>query len=196
VYIGHPSWEGIVVAKGEVRDRMVAGAVRLLAEKGPPGASFGDVLDHTGSSRGSTYHHFPGGKREMYRAALDLANDRALLALEPARGKGPDEVVKQFFAMWRSLLTGTELRSGCAVLAVAVAGEDPETVEHAGEIFRSWRAHLESMFVDGGLTRAKARALAALTITSAEGAVAIARAEQDLEPFELVARQVVAAARA
>jgi len=88
-----------------------------------------------------------------------------------------------------------ELRAGCAVLAVAVAGEEPETVEHAGEIFRAWRAHLESMFVDGGLSRTKARALAALTISAAEGAVAVARAEQDLQPFELVARQVIALAR-
>ena len=54
------------MAKGEVRARMVAGAVRLLAEHGPPGASFGDVLAATGSARGSTYHHFPGGKKEMY----------------------------------------------------------------------------------------------------------------------------------
>jgi TetR/AcrR family transcriptional repressor of lmrAB and yxaGH operons len=183
------------LAKGEVRARMVAGAVRLLAENGPPGASFGDVLESTGASRGSTYHHFPGGKRELYQAALDLASDRALMALEPARGKPADVVVKHFFAMWRSLLTRTELRAGCAVLAVAVAGQEPETLEHAGEIFRTWRAHLESMFVDGGLGRARARALAALTVTSAEGAVAVARAEQDLEPFELVARQVIALAR-
>ena len=196
VYIvSGPSEKRENLAKGEVRDRMVAGAVRLLAQSGPPGASFGDVLEYTGASRGSTYHHFPGGKRELYQAALDLASDRALRALEPVRGKPADLVVKQFFAMWRSLLTDTELRAGCAVLAVAVAGEEPETVEHAGAIFRTWRTHLESFFVEGGLTRAKARALAALTIAAAEGAVAIARAEQDLEPFELVARRVTAAAR-
>jgi TetR/AcrR family transcriptional repressor of lmrAB and yxaGH operons len=173
------------LAKGEVRARMVAGAVRLLAENGPPGASFGDVLENTGASRGSTYHHFPGGKRELYQAALDLASERALQALEPVRGKPADVVVRQFFAMWRSLLTRTELRAGCAVLAVAIAGEAPQT-----------RAHLESMLVDGGLGRARARALAALTITSAEGAVAVSRAEQDLETFELVARQLIALARA
>ena len=183
------------MAKGEVRARMVAGTVRLLAENGPPGASFGDVLQSTGASRGSTYHHFPGGKRELYQAALDLASERALAVLEPVRGKPAEVVVKQFFGMWRSLLTGTELRAGCAVLAVAVAGEEPESVRHAGEIFLAWRKHLESMFVDGGLSRAKARALAALTISAAEGAVAVARAEQDLEAFELVARQVIAVAR-
>lgn len=184
------------MAKGEVRDRMVAGTVRLLAEKGPPGASFGDVLTYTGAARGSTYHHFPGGKRELYAAALDLASDRALAALEPTRGKPAEVVVRQFFAMWRSLLIGTDLRAGCAVLAVAVAGEQAESVEHAGAVFRDWRGHLESLLRDGGLSRARARSLAALVIAAAEGAVAVARAEQDLEVFELVARQMVVAARA
>ena len=182
------------MAKGEVRARMVAGTVRLLAENGPPGASFGDVLELTGASRGSTYHHFPGGKQELYEAALDLASARALEALEPVRGEPADVVVERFFAMWRHLLTATDLRAGCAVLAVAVAGEQPEVVEHAGEIFRGWRAHLESLFVDGGLTRERARSLSALTIAAAEGGVAVARAEHDLEPFELVAAQVIASA--
>ncbi len=184
------------MAKGEIRTRMVAGAVRLLAEHGPSGASFGDVLELTGASRGSTYHHFPGGKRELYLAALDLASDRALETLEPVRGEPADVVVERFFAMWRSLLTGTELRAGCAVLAVAVAGDQPDAVEHAGEIFARWRVHLAQLLVDGGLAEEKAKALAALTIASAEGAVALARAEQDLAPFELVARQVVAVAQA
>jgi TetR/AcrR family transcriptional repressor of lmrAB and yxaGH operons len=185
-----------VVAKGEMRGRMVSAAVRLLAQHGPPGASVGDVLNEAGAARGSTYHHFPGGKRELYAEALDLASSRALQALEPVRGASAEVVVTAFFSMWRHLLTATDLRAGCAVLAVAVAGQEPETVAHAGAIFRDWRTHLEELLVDGGLARSRAVALAALTITAAEGAVAIARAEQDLELFELVAEQVIAAARA
>src|SRR3954453_14724203 len=119
------------MAKGEVRARMVAGAVRLLAEHGPPGASFGDVLEATGASRGSTYHHFPGGKREMYTAALDLASDRALATIEDVRGQPAQVGVGRFGEMWRSLRTGTDLRLGCAVVAVAVAGEDQQVVAHA-----------------------------------------------------------------
>jgi TetR/AcrR family transcriptional regulator, lmrAB and yxaGH operons repressor len=181
------------MAKGEVRDRMVSGTVRLLAEHGPPGASFGDVLAESGAPRGSTYHHFPGGKRELYVAALDLASNRALAVIEEVRGRPARVVVERFVAMWRSLLTTTELRSGCAVLAVAVAGEDAQVVDHAGEVFRAWRAHLASLLVDGGYRPAEAYAVAALTIASMEGAVAIARAEGDLEPFELTARSLVAA---
>jgi hypothetical protein len=55
--------------------------------------------------RGSTYHHFPDGKREMYAAALDLASGRAFAALEGVRGRPAAEVVEAFFAMWRGLLT-------------------------------------------------------------------------------------------
>ena len=179
------------MATGDVRARMVSTAARLLAENGPPGASLGDVLVSSGASRGSTYHHFPGGKRELYVAALDLASDRGYAALEGVRGQSSRVILEQFFAMWHTLLTRTDLRSGCAVLAVAVAGEDPATIVHAGEIFRSWRAHLESLLIEAGTEPARARTLAAVAIAAAEGAVAVARAEQSLEVFELVAAEVM-----
>jgi TetR/AcrR family transcriptional repressor of lmrAB and yxaGH operons len=178
------------MAKGEVRARMVSTAARLLAEKGPTGASFGDVLRTSGTSRGSTYHHFPQGKREMYAAALDLVSQRAFDALDDARGESASVIAEKFFAMWRTLLTKTDLKVGCAVLAVAVAGEDQENVDSAGQIFTTWRAHLASLFVDAGLTKRRAESLAATTLASAEGAVAIARAEHSISSFDLVATQV------
>ena len=184
------------MSKGEVRRRMVATAARLLAENGPGGASFGDVLKASGASRGSTYHHFPDGKREMYSAALDLASGRAFAALEGVRGRPAVEVVEAFFAMWRSLLTTTDLRLGCAVLAVAVAGEDPDGIAHSGHIFATWRAQLQSLFIESGASADRAHSLAALTIASAEGAVAIARAEKSIASFELVASEVADLARA
>jgi AcrR family transcriptional regulator len=180
--------------KGEVRARMVAGTARLLAETGPPGASLGDVLAVADAPRGSTYHHFPGGKRELYRAALDLVSERALSELEAERGQPAVVVVRKFFAMWRTLLSDAELRIGCAVLSVAVAGE-PDGVDYAGTIFRTWRQRLTDLLLAGGLPRKRATALAALTIAAAEGAVAMARAEHDFEAFDLVESQVVALAR-
>jgi len=179
------------MAKGEIRARMIAGAARLLAEHGPPGASFGDVLAATGASRGSTYHHFPGGRTEMYSAALDLAADRALAAMEGTRGEPARVVVERFIQLWRSLLTATDLRLGCAVLAVTVAEQDDGLVDRAGSIFRAWREHLSSLLTDGGCPAAQAPAVAALTIAAVEGAVAVARAERDLTAFDLVARQLL-----
>jgi len=99
-------------------------------------------------------------------------------------------VVKRFFTMWRELLAGTDLRAGCAVLALTVAGDDEAVVDHAGRIFSSWREHLASLLREGGLPPKRARVVAALAISAAEGAVAVARAEKNPEAFDLVAREV------
>ena len=71
---------------GAVRSRMVEGAARLLATKGVEGTSFAGVLAATDSPRGSVYHHFPGGKPELLHAALGLASERGLAAMEATRG--------------------------------------------------------------------------------------------------------------
>ncbi|HEX4190857.1 MAG TPA: TetR/AcrR family transcriptional regulator [Marmoricola sp.] len=180
------------MAKGEARNRMVAGAVRLLAEKGLEGTSFADVLAATGGSRGSTYHHFPGGKAELVSEALDLAGNHALAAMEPVRGEPATVVVARFTALWRHLLAATDLRSGCAVLAVTVAADDDELLDHAGRVFRGWREQIASLLTDGGLGREDAARLAALTIAATEGGVAVARAERSWEPFDLVEASLLA----
>lgn len=127
----------------------------------------------------------------MYTAALDLASHRALTTIEDVRGQPASVVVERFVEMWRSLLTATDLPLGCAVLAVAVAGEDEQVVGHAGSIFRIWRERLGSLLMDGGCPAPQAPGLASLNIAAMEGAVAMARAEDDLEPFELAARQLL-----
>jgi TetR/AcrR family transcriptional repressor of lmrAB and yxaGH operons len=186
------SWTGAgVMAKGEVRERMILGAVRLLAERGLEGTSFAEVLELTGAPRGSTYHHFPGGKSELVAAALELAGSHAISVMEPLRGQPAPVVVQGFMTLWRRLLEASRMRSGCAVLAVTVAGNDDELLADAGRIFRDWREHLASLLVDGGLSSELAAQLAALTISASEGAVAVTRAEQDWEPFDLVEAYLV-----
>ncbi|MBL7487939.1 TetR/AcrR family transcriptional regulator [Frankia sp. AgB1.9] len=182
------------MARGDVRARMVAGAVRLLATKGLEGTSFAEVLAATGAPRGSTYHHFPGGKTELVGAALTVAGEYALAAMEPVRGQPAPVVVRQFLALWRQLLAATELRAGCAVLAVTVAADDADLLAQAGQVFRAWRGHLAALLTEGGMTEDRAHQLAALTIAASEGAVALARAERDWAPFDLVESSLIAAA--
>src|ERR1700684_300010 len=90
--------------RGAVRGRMAEGAVRLLATKGVEGTSFAEVLEATDSPRGSVYHHFPGGKPELLHAALDLASERGLEAMEATRGQPSAVVIEHFLALWRGLL--------------------------------------------------------------------------------------------
>jgi AcrR family transcriptional regulator len=163
---------------------MAGGAVRLLATKGVEGTSFAEVLEATGSPRGSVYHHFPGGKPELLHAALDLASERGLAAMEATRGQPSAVVIERFLALWRFLLEQSKLTAGCAVVAVTVAANDDELLDHAGTIFRTWTELLTELCAIGGMDENSARLLAVTVIAASEGAVALCRAERSMEPFD------------
>jgi len=163
---------------------MVGGAVRLLATKGVEGTSFAEVLEATDSPRGSIYHHFPGGKPELLHAALDLASERGLASMEATRGQPSAVVIERFLTLWRNLLERSELAAGCAVVAVTVAADDDDLLDHAGTIFRTWTQLLTELCRSGGMNTNSARQLAVTVIAATEGAVALCRAERSMEPFE------------
>jgi len=161
--------------------------VGLLATRGVEGTSFAEVLEATGSPRGSIYHHFPGGKPELLHAALDLASERGLAAMEATRGQPSAVVIAQFLALWRGLLEYSQLRAGCAVVAVTVAANDDDLVAHAGTIFQTWTQLLTDLCVTAGMEVKSAGLLAVTVVAATEGAVAMCRAERSKRPFEDVA---------
>jgi TetR/AcrR family transcriptional repressor of lmrAB and yxaGH operons len=69
-----------------------------------------------------------------------------------------------------------------------------ELVEQAGQVFRSWQARLAELLAASGLAAADADAFATMLIAASEGAVVLARAQQDFSPFDAVHRQLRAMA--
>jgi AcrR family transcriptional regulator len=170
---------------------MVASAVALLARRGLQATSFSEVLEHSGAPRGSVYHHFPEGKNQMIDSALDAAGDRAIELLDLKAGSSAEEIASWFLHIWREVLIRGKFEAGCAVLAVAVAADSPELLDHTARVFRTWRHRIAELLEEGGLARDDAARFAAVLVASSEGAVVLARAEQSLEPFDLVAEQLL-----
>ena len=181
---------------GEVRKKMIVGATQLLARHGLQATSFAEVLEHTGAPRGSVYHHFPHGKDQMVGEAVDLAGAFLVGLLDQRAGASAPAVTEHFLAIWRGVLAQSKCGSGCAVLAVAVATDSPDLLGRAAAVFRLWRGRLAELLEQGGLARRDARRFATVLVASAEGAVVMSRAEQDMEPFETVAKLLVDHARA
>ncbi|QGZ93706.1 putative HTH-type transcriptional regulator YxaF [Terricaulis silvestris] len=168
----------------------------LIARKGVQGTSFSEVLEAAGAPRGSLYHHFPGGKDELVLAAMDEASRLALGAIERARGQPADKVAESFISFWRTVLTRSGLEAGCALLAVTLGADTAAQRERAGELFKRFRKVLREMLVEGGVPADRAEGLAAGLLSACEGAVAVARAEASIKPFNLVAAEQVRAIRA
>ena len=178
------------MARG-VRARMVASAADLLARRGLQATSLAEVLDRSAAPRGSMYHHFPDGKDELVGSALDLAGARAIELLDRKAGAPAEEVAAWFLHIWREVLVRSNFEAGCAVLAVTVAADSAELRQRAAVVFTTWRRRLAELLEQGGMEQRDAARLAATLIASSEGAVALSRAEQSLEPFDLVAEQLL-----
>lgn len=165
-------------------------AAILLAMRGLDGTAFSDVLERSKAPRGSIYHHFPGGKAQLVEAAMSLTGGRALL-LDAVAGHPPEDVTSYFLDLWRAVLQRSDLRAGCAVLAVTVATDSTELLDRAAEIFGAWRGRIAQLLVEGGVAAGPATRFATTLVAATEGAVVIARAERSMEPFELVADQLL-----
>ncbi|HMH59342.1 MAG TPA: TetR/AcrR family transcriptional regulator [Galbitalea sp.] len=179
----------------ETRERMIAGAARLLAQRGLQETSFSEVLELTGAPRGSIYHHFPEGKDQLIASAVDLAGAHAIALIDRSAGDTAEDITAHFLAMWREVLTRSKFTAGCSVLAVTIATDSPDLLEHAATVFRTWRTRLAELLVAGGLGEQDAARFAAMLIAGAEGAVVLSRAEQSMETFELVADQLAGQVR-
>ena len=106
--------------------------------------------------------------------------------MEATRGQPATVVIERFLALWRALLDYSQLTAGCAVVAVTVAADNDDLLNHAGTIFRTWTDLLTDLCEAGGMDITSARPLAVTVIAATEGAVALCRAERSVEPFEEV----------
>ena len=176
---------------GKVKDKMVEGAMALLARRGLQATSFSEVLAATGAPRGSLYHHFPDGKDQLVAAAVAEAGAVLTNALDAVAGQPAAAVAGRFLAVWRAVLTRSQCEAGCAVLAVTVATDSEALLTEARAVLRLWQERLSDLLALGGMTPTEACAFATMLIASVEGAVVLARAERSMEPFEAVAVQLM-----
>lgn len=179
--------------KSDSRERMVLSAAALLREYGATATSIDRVLAHSGAPRGSVYHHFPGGRAQLIDEAVALAGDFVASLIETAaRADDPVQALDAFFALWRDRLTGSDFRSGCPIVAVAVETNDdaPQLTRSAAAVFVRWREALAAMLVRHGLPEARGARLAAFIIAAVEGAVIMCRAEQDIGPLDAAAEEI------
>ena len=172
------------------RERMVISTALLVREQGARATSIDDVLAHSGAPRGSVYHHFPGGRRQLLSEAIDYAGEFVAARIECAADAL--EMLDLLLNDYREQLIRSDFRAGCPVVAVAVEAGDPESdlYEHAGAAFGRWQELLAQRLVAQGVSAARAGELAVLVIASIEGALVMARARRDTEPLDNVHSQL------
>lgn len=163
---------------------MVRSAAVLFRERGVAATGFREVAAHSGVSRGSISHHFPGGKTELVRDAVRWSGAEVAARLDEAlRAGDPVQGVAEFVAMWRCVVVDSDARAGCTVAAVATESHDQDVLAVAAEVFAAWRRPLADALSAAGVAPGRARRLATTVVAALEGALVLCRAERGPGPL-------------
>jgi TetR/AcrR family transcriptional regulator, lmrAB and yxaGH operons repressor len=170
------------------RELMVKSAAARIGTHGVSATSFSDVVDHSGAPRGSIYHHFPGGKRELAEEAVRWVGDQVLAHQRACEATTPSGVLVHFVALFRQVVRTSKGTAGCAVAGVAVdtGTDDAEQLRVVRSVFRAWIGLLAEQLEGAGLPAERARSVAIAALASVEGALILCRAEGTTAPLEAV----------
>jgi AcrR family transcriptional regulator len=173
------------------REKMVESAASLIAHRGVNATSFSEVVSDSGAPRGSIYHHFPDGKRELTESAIRWTSDQMLAYLRRAPVGSASEVLDYFIGIWRAVVLRSGGSAGCAVAGVAVdTVDDPLMLGEIRSTFRSWVGVLAEQLGDSGIPTDRAVSIATTALATMEGALILCRAEGSGDALELTAKEL------
>ena len=180
------------IARGSTRSQMIASAAELLRERGADGVTIDSVLSRSAAPRGSVYHHFPGGRKQILSEALRYAGDAITAEIDDTVADGALVLLHRFAEHWQQTLLDSDYTAGCPVAATAVgsASDDAPLISDAGAIFSNWCAALSRAFTAEGFAAADAHSLATMCVAAMEGAVLLCRAGRSSEPLRDVTAQL------
>ncbi|WP_236047419.1 TetR/AcrR family transcriptional regulator [Streptacidiphilus fuscans] len=182
------------------RERMVYSAAQLIRRDGVGATGMRDVAVHANAPRGSLQHYFPGGKEQLVNEAVGWAGryaarqvERFLAALRSGGERPrPSELFAAMVGQWTTEFETVGFASGCPVAAVTVdcvdASESARTA--AAEAFGVWIRPTAAALRELGIPEERTTPLATLMISALEGALLMARAEQDIRALATVSTEL------
>ncbi|MHB8646168.1 MAG: TetR/AcrR family transcriptional regulator [Thermomicrobiales bacterium] len=175
------------------RERMVRSAAALIGARGLNATSFSDVIADSAAPRGSIYHHFPQGKKQLAEEAIQWTSEQILAYQRACTAKTAAGVLHWFIDLWRQSLVASGCTAGCPVVGVAIntVADDVDLIAVVRAAFQSWVVLLASQFEAVGIPAPRATPLALTALAGMEGALILCRAEGDSGTLEAVTDELL-----
>ena len=172
-------------APGASKDRMIEAAITLMRRSGYSGVGLNEVLRESGAPKGSMYHYFPEGKRQIAAEALTIYARRVVAFIDAslAKGRTPAGKIRALFKAFEQRLQAFDFRLSCAAGCVSLdLDEGLAPVREAVTCaFGDYIGVIERHFDLGD--RGRTRAFAGFVLTAIEGAYVRGRAEHSGAAF-------------
>lgn len=168
----------------------------IFREYGFADASLSVITERTGLGKGSLYHFFPDGKDEMARAVLDDVVDWfEAQVFVPLRDS--EDAAAGIDHMFRAVVQ--YFHSGRRVCLVGIFALDATRDRFAVEVrsyFAAWTCALAAALRRRGLVTRRAREIAEDVVAGIQGALVLARSQDDPALFVRAIKRLQARTRA
>lgn len=168
------------------RERVIAATIRLMRRCGYAGIGINEILAEGGAPKGSLYHFFPDGKRQIASEAMAVYASQALKLYEKALAVPgtPAQKVKRLLKVPASRLVEGDFGSSCMAGTLSLDLDDSmERVR--GEVGAFFEQMIELVATHLRIPdRRRARSFAGLLLTTIEGAYIRGRAERTTQAFD------------
>lgn len=165
------------------RDRILRAARHLFQQRGYAAVGTAEILAAANAPKGSMYHHFPEGKEAIAIAAVYAIRDdlTAMVNKLIAKQLPVDAIIRTMAKGMAAWLKASEWREGAMLTATVIGSvpDRPKLHDAIRETFAAWREQLASRLIDEGHSKNEASTLARTLIAGLEGAMILARIEQD-----------------
>lgn len=178
--------------KTDARDRAIATAQRLFRIQGYTATGLTQIIEESGTPKGSFYFHFPRGKAQLAEEAIDRYVASRIDALKKisvdTTGDAPT-FVQQLFSTFAAEMVASNFEYGCLMqnLANELPALDVELTKRVARGFVSSTEIIAEHFRGCGFIPARAASTAAALVAALEGARTIARLERSPAIFEALA---------
>lgn len=184
----------------DARQKAIRTAEDLFRTQGYAATGLIQIIEESGSPKGSFYFHFPGGKCELAMeviAAYRARTTAAFRALADRAAGDPDKLVKTLAKAVANEMSASGWTVGCVAqsLAQELAPSDAQVADALATLFEDWVTIIASTIQAGGATTAIARQRAMAIVAGLEGARTLARAQRSSAPFDAVVEHFSSSAR-
>ncbi len=179
----------------DTRQRVVRTAAELFRRQGYHATGLNQILTASRAPKGSLYFHFPGGKEQMAVEAVAASGTEMCAYIRDALGEATDPrtgLARVADLLATQLMTSGYL-DGCPVAAVAqdAAGASEPIRTACAQAYATWLDAIEAALRGWGMQAERSALLAAVVLSSVEGALLLARVQCDTGPLRAVTDHLI-----
>jgi TetR/AcrR family transcriptional repressor of lmrAB and yxaGH operons len=178
--------------KTDARARAIAAAERLFRIQGYAATGLSQIIEESGSPKGSFYFHFPRGKTQLAQETIDLYLTKRAAVFRHVSANTTGDAPKffnQIFGAIAAEMIADDYQYGCLMqnLVSELSALDAELAAQLARGFADLKEIVAEHLRGCGFAHALASSSAAALLAAIEGARTIARVERAPAIFQALA---------